>query len=221
MTKGIFLAGNDSALSRAVENEIAKRADPFAAALVPNRLSAAQKNIPPEMAQRLPLEWNPSSPISARALALAAENRLERIDEAILVCSPPSIRSRASEIPFSDVEIMINDHIKGWFYIVRELTEIFKNRGSGTLALVYTDISSSGKNDTADVLGPSAAASFRALANGLLSSAHKEPYITVGFSGSDTGNETAFAAYIFKNLDDLTARSKGKLFKFGKFNFFK
>jgi hypothetical protein len=70
-------------------------------------------------------------------------------------------------------------------------------------------------------LGPSALASFRALTQGLLSAAHNEPYITAGFSTSDAGNEAAFAAYIFKSLDELTARSKGKLYKFGRFNIFK
>jgi hypothetical protein len=221
MSKGILLVGNESALSRAIEAEIAKKVEQFTAAFIPNRLSSAVKNSPSEMPQRLPLDWNPSSPISARALVLAAENRLKQIDEAILICSPPSIRNMASEIPCSDVEILINDHIKGWFFLVKELASTFKARGSGTLALVYPDIGSSQKENAADILGPSALASFRALTHGLLSAAHNEPYITCGFSTSDAGNEAAFAAFIFKNLGEITTRSKGKLYKFGKFNFFK
>ncbi|MCL2181460.1 MAG: hypothetical protein FWB83_10075, partial [Treponema sp.] len=120
MTRGIFLAGNESALSRAVEAEIIKRVKQFTAALIPNRLSGALKNAPLEMKERLFIDWNPSSPISARTLVLAAENRLEHINEAILICSPPSIRSSASQLPLSDVEIMINDHVKGWFFLVKE-----------------------------------------------------------------------------------------------------
>ncbi|MCL2231333.1 MAG: hypothetical protein FWC01_09585 [Treponema sp.] len=221
MTRGIFIAGNESALCRAVEAETVSKVEQYAAALIPNRLSGAPKNSPQEMAQRLSLDWNPSSPISARTLVLAAENRLERIDEAILICSPPSIRSSASEIPISDVEIMINDHIKGWFFLAKEIAALFSSRKRGTLALVFPDIAGASKDDSADVLGPSALASFRALTYGLLSAAHNEAYATVGFSTSDAGNESAFAAFIFKTMDEISNRSNGKLHKFGKFSLFK
>jgi NAD(P)-dependent dehydrogenase (short-subunit alcohol dehydrogenase family) len=222
MTRGIFLAGNESALIRAIEAEAAKRVEQYAAALIPNRLSGAPKNQAPANEKRIPLDWNPSSPISARTLVLAAENRLEKINDAILVCSPPSIRSSVSELPLADIEIMINDHIKGWFFLARELATVFTNRGSGTLALVYPDISpGSGKDDAADVLGPSALAAFRALTQGLLAAAYNESYNTLGFSSSEAGNEENFAAFLFKNIDETTRRSNGKLFKFGKFNLFK
>jgi len=226
MTRGIFIVGNESALSRAIEAETINRVDQYAAALIPNRLSTGNlvgtgKPAASENDKRLSLDWNPSSPISARTLVLGAENRLERIDEAILVCSPPSIRSSAAEIPLSDIEIMINDHVKGWFYLVRELAGVFTSRQKGTLVLVYPDIGSGGgKDDAADVLGPAALASFRALTRGLLSSAHNEKYITVAFSTSDAGNESAFAAFLYKTIDDLTARSNGKQYKFGKFKLF-
>ncbi|MCL2211721.1 MAG: hypothetical protein FWB95_07355 [Treponema sp.] len=229
MTRGIFLAGNESALSRAIEAETVKRVEQYAAAFIPNRLSAgnfvggsgSSKNSPAENEKRLSLDWNPSSPISARTVVIAAENRLEHIDEAVLICSPPSIHSNAADIPFSDVEIMLNDHIKGWFFLVKELAAIFRNRGRGTLALVYQDIASSGKDDAADVLGPSALASFRALTNGLLAAAHNDKYLTAGFTAADAGNDAAFAAFMYKSIDELTNRNNGKLFKFGKFNFFK
>ncbi|MCL2765229.1 MAG: hypothetical protein FWD40_08145 [Treponema sp.] len=221
MTRGIILAGNESALSRAIEAETRNKVDQYAVALIPNRLSGAPKSVQQENEKRLSLDWNPSSPISARTLVIAAENRLEKIDEAILVCSPPSIRSSAAALSFSDVEIMINDHIKGWFFLVKEIAAVFTSRKHGTLALVYTDIASPGKDEAADVLGPSAIASFRALTHGLLAAAHNEPYVTMGFSASDTGNETAFAAFIYKTLDEISNRSKGKMHKFGRFNFFK
>jgi hypothetical protein len=116
---------------------------------------------------------------------------------------------------------MINDHIKGWFFLIKELTAVFKNRQQGTLALVFHDLLGTGKDDSTDILGPSSLASFRALSHGLLTAAHSEPYLTVGFSCSETGNETAFAAFIFKSIDDMNKRSNGKLHKFGKFSLFK
>ena len=230
MNRGIFIAGNESSLSKAIENETIKRAEKFAAALIPNRLSvrgtppheAAPKNPPAETERRIALDWNPSSPISARTLVIAAENRLENIDDAILVCSPPSIRSSAPELSISDIEILFNDHVKGWFFLIKEITALFSSRKHGTLALVYPDInSSSAKDEAADILGPSALASFRVFTQALLSAAHNDSYITAGFSTSDAGNEAAFAAYIFKNIDEKNRRTNGKLHKFGKFSFFK
>ncbi|MDR1839818.1 MAG: hypothetical protein LBQ93_09600 [Treponema sp.] len=222
MTRGILIAGNESALSRAIEAETVNRVEQYAAALIPNRFSGTPRNSPHENDKRLLLDWNPSSPISARTLILAAENRLEHIDDAILVCSPPSLRSNAAELPLADVEVMINDHIKGWFFIVKELAAVFTSRKRGTLALVFSDIATgAGKEDAADVLGPSSLAAFRALTNGLLAAAHSEQYITMGFSACETGNEDAFAVFMYKHIDEADRRSNGKLHKFGKFKFFK
>ena len=221
MTRGIFIAGNESALCRAIEDETTKRVEQFASALIPNKFSDVIKTSETENDKRISLEWNSSSQLSARTLVLAAENRLEKIDEAILVCSPPLIRSSPSELSSAIVENVISYHVKGWFFLVKEIAAVFKNRGRGTLILVYSDNPGSGKDEAADILGSSASASFRALSSGLLASAHNEPYITIGFSASDSGNDASFASFIFKTIDDLPKRSNGKLFKFGKFSFFK
>jgi len=226
MTRGIFIAGNDCALSRAIETEAVKRVEQFASAMIPNRLTgapsqqAARGKNSQEITGRISLDWNPSSPISARTLIIAAENRLEHIDEAILICSPPTVRGAASDLSLSDIDILINDHIKGWLYLVKELTVLFSAKKKGSLSLVFHDISG-GKDDTADILGPSALAAFRALTNGLLAAARGESYITMGFTTTDAGNEAAFAAYVFKSIDEINKRSNGKLHKYGKFQLFK
>jgi hypothetical protein len=228
----MLIAGNESALSLAIEAEIAKRVEHYAIALIPNRLGggtelsrgSAATGGGREMADkaRLPLDWNPGSPISARTLVLAAVNRLEHVDEAILICAPPSIRRAAADLPLADIEILVNDHIKGWFFLVKELAAAFRERRSGTLALVYADIGSSGgKDDAADLLGPSSLASFRAFARSLLASAFNEPYLIMGFAGSDPGDEAGFASFILKYLDEGNRRSSGKLHKYGKFSFFR
>jgi NAD(P)-dependent dehydrogenase (short-subunit alcohol dehydrogenase family) len=226
MTRGIFIAGNESALARAIEAETERRVEKFASALIPNRFSGtpvanAAKNPAAANERRVSLDWNPSSPISARTMMLAAENRLDRIDEAILVCSPPTIRTSAADLPLADVEVMVNDHVKGWFFLVKELAALFTSRKSGILALVYSDFSPlSGRDDAADILGPASLAAFRSLTQGLLAAAGNEPYITMGFSCSDAGNEEAFTSFLYKNLDEGSRRSNGKLYKFGKFNLF-
>jgi hypothetical protein len=233
MSKGIVIIGNESALSAAMEIEAAKRVEHYAFALIPHRLSgentkpklqgqkeqAAQSS--PEQA-RIPLDWNPGSPIAARTLIIAAENRLEQIDEAILVCDPPSTRCAAADLNMTDVEILVNDHIKSWFFLVKELAAFFRTQEKGTLALVYPDTSGSGgKDDTADLLGSTALAAFSSLARNLLATAFSEPYLTLGFSGAEAGDETGFAAYVFKQLEEGNRRSNGKLHKYGKLSFFR
>ncbi|GHV63139.1 hypothetical protein AGMMS49587_12200 [Spirochaetia bacterium] len=238
MTRGILIAGNESSLTAAIAAETAKRVEHFASALIPNRSGAAlplspgskkpsegKQVIPPENTPpggaALPIQWNPGSPIAARTLILAAENRLEHIDEAILVCTPPAIRRRAADLLPADIEIMVNDHIKGWFFLARELAQMFRARESGTLALVLSDMSAGGgKDDPVDLLGPAAAASFRAFAQSLLFAAPDEPYLTMGFSSSEIGEEAAFAAFVLKLIDEGAKRSNGKWHKFGKLNLF-
>jgi len=244
MTKGILIAGNKSALTKAIEVEAARRVEQYAIALLPDRsrdnpqttdnakkglLARGEDSLPepspaPGSAQEtgIPLDWNPGSPISARTLVLAAENRFSHIDEAILVCDPPSVRYAAADLSLADIEILVNDQIKGWLFLVKELAAVFRAREKGTLALVYSETSGTGgKDDAADLLGPVALASFRSLTRSLLATSFNEPYLTIGFSGADTGDEAGFAAFVFKQLEEGSRRSNGKLHKYGKLGFFR
>jgi hypothetical protein len=226
MTRGILIAGNESSLTAAVEAEAARRVERFALARIPNRLSGAAPETVSESSHaaapggeaRIPLQWNPGSPISARTLILAAENRLERIDEAILVCSPPSVRRAAADLLPADIEIIAHDHIKGWFFLVKEAALMFRARRAGSLALVFSEAGAGGRDEAADLLGPAALASFRAFTQSLLASAFHEPYLTMGFSSSEAGTEAAFAAFVFKLLDEGNPRNNGKWHKFSRLN---
>jgi NAD(P)-dependent dehydrogenase (short-subunit alcohol dehydrogenase family) len=226
MTRGILIAGNESSLFFALAAEAARRVESFAAAPIPNRfpLQGAEGVTASAAAPEgsIPLSWNPASPISARSLVLAAENRLGRIDDALLVCSPPAVYRNAETLLPSEVETMVNDHIKGWFFLVRELALVFRARQRGTLALVVPDISGGGGRDAAaDLLGTPAAASFRAFAQGLLSSSAGESFQTLGFSSSEAGQEAGFAPWLFKIIDEAGKKNSGKWHKYTRFSFFK
>jgi hypothetical protein len=222
MTGGILIAGNESALLNAIEAEAAKRTESYAIAPVSNRFSGTEPVTAADSPARIHLDWNPGSPISARTLVLAAENRLGNFNEAILVCSPPPVRRDTANINFADVEMLVNDHIKGWFFLVKELATAFKAKGEGTLSLVYPDTNeSAGAGEAPDLLGHSALAVFRSLTRDLLAAAFSEPFFTAGFTGSETGDDAGFAAFIFKQLEDKNRRGNGKLHKYGRLGFFK
>ncbi|MDR0525761.1 MAG: hypothetical protein LBG90_07820 [Spirochaetaceae bacterium] len=216
MTRGILLAGNESSLSVAVATEAAKRVERFGAALIPNRFAdpPGEKILPPGEAL-IPLVWNPGSPVSARTLLIAAENRLEHINEALLICAPPVLRKFPEDLTSSEIELMVNDHIKGWFFLVKELSAHFKARQAGILALVFSEPEIS-KDEPPDVLGPGASAAFRAFAENLTAGAPREPFQIMGFSGPRSADPNAFGAFIFKTIEDGTKRNAGKWHKFGK-----
>ncbi|GHV70716.1 hypothetical protein AGMMS49928_19570 [Spirochaetia bacterium] len=214
MTRGIFIAGNESALFDAVCAGAAARVEHFAGAIIPGH--SGGEGTHPEKAIVLP--WNPSSPVSARTLVLAAENRLERIDEAVLVCAPPAVFAPPAALNPADVEILVNDHLKGWFFLVKELAALFQARKAGTLALVTSESPGSGGGEAPDLLGSTVTAAFRAFVQSLLAASFNDPYQTFGFSISEPGEETAFAAFVFKIMEENGRRNTGKWHKFGKFN---
>jgi hypothetical protein len=221
MTRGIFIAGSDSSLLSAVTAEASKRVDHFVTARIPSPSGEPPENrriLPAAEGARIPLDWNPGSPLSARSLVLAAENRLGQITEAILVCTPPSIRKSAVRLNAADVDAIINDHIKGWFFLVKELAAIFTERKSGILALALSDTGSGDKDDPVDMIGPSVGASFRSFAQGLMTASFAEPYQVYGFSGggsSENGEDHGFGSFIFKILEDGGKRDAGKWHKYG------
>jgi hypothetical protein len=118
---------------------------------------------------------------------------------------------------------MVNDHIIGWFYLVKELTVKFRSRQSGSLSLIVAEPGpvSKGKDSLVDLLGPPAAASFRSFAQSLLSATFNEPFYTFGFSSTEQSGDPEFCSFLFKIIDERNKRDNGKWHKHGKFSFFK
>ena len=230
MTRGILIAGNESSLFSAAAAEALKRVEAFASALIPNRFPLPEGGgaLPVRTENAggaIPLSWNPASSISARTLVLAAENRLERINNAIIVCSPPAVFRAAEALTPEEIEILVSDHIKGWFFLIRELILYFRRSGTGSLSLVVPEIVSGGRetsvNVPADLLGPSALASFRAFAQGILASQAGEPFQTMGFATTEAGDEGNFAAWFFKIIDEEARRNSGRWHKYSKLKLFR
>ncbi|AEF80928.1 hypothetical protein [Leadbettera azotonutricia] len=224
MTRGILIAGNESSLFSAAAAEAVKRVEQYAAAPIPSPFPRPEA-VQPAAEQdkgKLPLQWSPGSPISARTLMVAAENRLGQINDAILVCSPPAMYRPAEALVPGEIENLVNDQIKGWFFLVRELALYFRSRQSGSLALVVPEIlAGGGKDAPADLFGPSAAASFRAMAQGLLATSSNEPFQILGFSSAESGTEADFAAWFFKVLDEGNRKNSGRWHKYSKIGFFR
>ena len=116
------------------------------------------------------------------------------------------------------------------FRSIRELILYFRSAGSGQLALVAPDIdpggeargkNTSGRSMQLDLLGPSAAASFRAYAQGIIASSVNEPYQVIGFTGCEAGAEEKFAAWLFKMVDAALPKSSGRWHKYSRRGIFR
>jgi len=222
MTRGIFIAGNESSLFSAITAETAKRVESYAAAIIPNRFPQRDGGQPLKadlQAGEISLSWNPASPISARTVLLAAENRLGKISDCILVCSPPAVYRPPDSLSPEEIEILVDDHIKGWFFLIRELIIYFRRAASGTLSFVAPEIKG-GKNVNSDLLGSSAASCFANYAGAVLAAAANEPFLAMGFSGSETSEKGQFASWLFKTIDESSKRNSGRWNKFSKLPFF-
>ena len=214
MSRGILLVGNESPLFSAVEGEALKRAESIVSVPIVNRITGS--NSPKEAEKAIKLPWNPSSAISAKTLILAAENRLKKISDAVLICSPPAVFKDPENLNPNEIEILVEDHIKGWFYLIRELILYFSNEKSGILALAVPEINaglesrskkSNQVNNELDLLGPSAAASFYNYAQSIISSSILKPYRIIGFTGSHAGLEDQYAAWLFKTIDEAEQKN--------------
>ena len=232
MTRGILIAGNESSLFSAVAAEAAKRVESFISVPIPNRFPLPEgRGTLPEGGSlpfrtetaggAIPLSWNPASSISARTLVLAAENRLERINNAIVVCSPPAVFKSTEALAPEEIEILVNDHIKGWFFLVRELILYFRRSGEGSLSLVAPDIIPGSGRPPTDLLGPSALASFRAFAQGVFASSAGGTFQVMGFTTAEAGDEGDFAAWFFKIIDEGTGKNSGRWHKYSKLKLFR
>jgi NAD(P)-dependent dehydrogenase (short-subunit alcohol dehydrogenase family) len=217
MGRGILIAGNESPLFSALCLETSMRTKTFAASRIQG--DTAEKPIDPALADRqIMLEWNSASPIAARTLVLSAINKLERIDDAVLVCAPPSYRKTAEDLAPVEIDALIDNNIKGWFFLVRELATVFRAQSRGTLSFIVSDFQTGAKEDIPDLIGPASAAVFRSFAQRVLTSSAAAPYNVMGFSSQEPGDETAFAAFVFKTMEE--GRNSGKWHKYGKLGIF-
>jgi NAD(P)-dependent dehydrogenase (short-subunit alcohol dehydrogenase family) len=219
MNRGILIAGNESPLFSAFCLETSKRTESYAAACIQYEKTAETPQESGLAGKQLLLEWNSSSPIAVRTLVLSAVNRMERIDNAVLICAPPSYRKTAEELSPAEIDTLIDSNIKGWFFLVRELTTVFRSQNGGTLSFIVSDLPTGAKEDIPDIIGPAAAAVFRAFAQRVLTSSAAAPYNVMGFSSSEPGEENAFAAFVFKIMED-EKRNSGKWHKYGKLGLF-
>ncbi|MDR0540214.1 MAG: hypothetical protein LBG74_06910 [Spirochaetaceae bacterium] len=218
MATGVLIAGTENLLLSALVRRMAKDDVPNTLALIGHAekpgLSAADKS----EGKSAFLEWG-AGPLAARALVLAAENRLNAalpaaggnaLGTAILVCAPPA-RFLSANPDVSEINSVIDRYVKSYMFLVRELRRAFTKRG-GILAFV-----SAGGGAFGGALCGVITAAFSAFAEELFVAAAGEKLIgfssAQALSGAEAADENA--GVILKTLSNCRKNDFCKWHKTG------
>ncbi|MDR0551448.1 MAG: hypothetical protein LBG72_05475 [Spirochaetaceae bacterium] len=211
MACGILMAGTENLLLTALARRLAQGAVPYALALASDEgMPPAAKRRETRAEERHILDWLPQSPLSARALVIAAENRLGIFDAALLVCAAPS-RIFPADPDCGEISAAIDRYVKSYLFLARELRAYFRKHG-GTLAFVCAEGGAFG-----GPLSSLITQAFYSFAGEVLLKAQDEKCI--GFLGARSleGAVEAddFAAFILKTMENQKQTDTRKWQKFG------
>jgi hypothetical protein len=202
MDEAMLIAGQGKELIAALSAEAEKRGIKTTLAAIPERNDGERSG---------PSAWNPGSPVSARSLVLAAENRIGSLSGAIVVCSAPN-EAETRDFSPAGIDMIVNNHIKSYMFLSRELIKYFQQKKQGTLALALLETPPQGLL-TASVFG-----AFRSFSGSLLERSDTEHLRMASFLCDEKTpapiNE--YAAYILKTLTE-NKKIDRSLFKYAKF----
>ena len=213
MGKTFLIAGTWAAVTMELIQGALSRKDRVVAALDPG---TAQPPIEPDWEKNLRyLPWSRRSPISSKTFVLNGANAFERIDEVLLVYDPGEGSRVLHETSLADIEENLDENLKGYFFLLKEVFTLFEKQRSGTISLIFCD-------KGAEMLPPLEAASagaFRALVPSLQQDYQNEGFLIRGFH-STVDQPKDFAQYIL-GFAERTEKTAGRWIKYsGKTGFF-
>ena len=164
------------------------------------------------------IAWNFRSPLSARTVITEAQNALGSIDEVIMVFCADTGKKEFHEMSFADLEKIVDDNIKGFFFLAKEAFVFLQRQKKGILCFAHHD-------GGVEVLPPpqaAASAAFRAFVSSLFTQYQDEDFGLHGYNSS-VGETRGFARFLLTEMrTEKTSRrwvkftGKQGLFSFGK-----
>lgn len=150
------------------------------------------------------IEWNKSSPLSARSLVLQTSSIFGRMDEAVLYFDEEWYASKAEKMDSEEIVRGCDEMIAGYQYLALEVLNSFKRRdtedGPGTLVFLLKDTPNqldvlynpAQKNGLSPIASPvvaSGAASFAAFAENLAAVCQDSIFVNVVLIRGDSNME--------------------------------
>ena len=157
------------------------------------------------------IEWNRTSPISAKNVLLAALNRFDRIDETLLLFTPELEQKLLQETSAETVDRAVDTWIKGSLFLMKAVLELYTQKQGGCLALVNHLPQEEGT-----VLPPLEGAlrgGFTAAAGAVFASNSQRNVFINGFESHSQKIED-LADFIFDTIKTRGTRVSGKWFRF-------
>jgi len=157
------------------------------------------------------IEWNRTSPISAKNVLLTSLNRFDRIDETLLLFTPELEQKLLQETTAETMDRAVDTWIKGSLFMMKAVLELYTQKRGGCLALVNHLPQEEGA-----VLAPLESAlrgSFTAAAGAVFASNSQRNVFVNGFESRSQKIEE-LADFIFDTMKDRGARLSGKWFRF-------
>lgn len=207
----MLIAGSGPELISALANEAGRRGIKTALSLIPGNNDPRRLALGAVNERTALLDWNPCSPISARSLILAAENRNGPVDSGIIVCAAANSAEMRDFSP-AGIDFVVNNHIKSYMFLANELTRGFRAKRGGTLAFVLLEGQPPG------ILTAPVFSAFKSFSASMLAQSNPEYLITMAFSYEEKNipkiNE--YAAYILKTIEENKKTNRTGWFKFTK-----
>lgn len=151
------------------------------------------------------LRWNENSPIAAKNLVLSAVNTFNELNDAFLFYQPEIDNRAFHELPTSAVSGSVDNAVKGYLYLAKELTRYFMGRKKGSLSIIlYT-----GGHGLLPPINSALLGALRASGEALISFYQNEPIKILGFESSSPEKE-AFLSYIIKIWEEKDKHRKGR-----------
>lgn len=142
MSKTLLIAGQDYPLTtKYIDAALLTERSVFAT--VSEEMSKKEENtiVDENSIQVVPagaeiLNWNRSSPISARSIIIKAEASYERLDEALLIFDSPSFGAKFKDYSPSVLSRAMDEMVLGYNLLISETLERYAVKGGGALVFL-------------------------------------------------------------------------------------
>ncbi len=207
MQEAILITGKYSAISDDLIQESLNRGKRVFASYADEK-----PEVPDSIGEQLTyLTWSRRSLLSARSLVLSADHNSGGFAKAIVVCSPEGIHAPLHETQSALIEERIDLSMKGYLFLIKELSAYLLRSGGGDLTILWYD-------GGAEILAPLDAAiggAMRELARSLLAFYENEPVRIRGLEASEADTR-AVAKWAIDMSLDRSERSSGRWQKYGR-----
>ena len=159
----------------------------------------------------LVVEWNRSSPISAKNVVLTTLNRFDRIDETLLLLTPKLEQKLLQETATETIDRAVDAWIKGSLFLMKTVLLLYGRKQEGSLALINHMAQAVAAEPPP--LESALRGSFRATAEAIFAGIGEQNVLASGFE-SHSARIEELADFIFDTMNAKALRTTGKWHRF-------